>query len=126
MNGTAAPMNSMRRDSDGPRTEQGRHAATQAQSSDLCHASVDADSAPATKLLSSLAKNSAAAATSSARPSRPSGIIAVSESRTSSEMEPNIAVSVGPGLTTLTLMPRGASSFVHVRANARTAALLAP
>jgi hypothetical protein len=38
----------------------------------------------------------------------------------------NMAVSVGPGLTTLTRMPRGANSLAQVRAKERTAALVAP
>ncbi len=36
-----------------------------------------------------------------------------------------IDVSVGPGLTTFTRMPRSANSFVQVRADDRMAALLA-
>jgi len=45
---------------------------------------------------------------------RPSGMSLVSVSQTSSDVPVNIAVSVGPGLTTLTRMPLGANSFAQL------------
>ena len=78
-----------------------------------------------TKLASSLARNSAAAATSSGRAMRPRGTALVIIVRTSSEVEANIAVSVAPGATTFTRMPRGASSLAYVRPKDRIAALVA-
>src|SRR4051795_6132102 len=82
-------------------------------------------SAPVTKLLSSPPRNRAAAATSSGRPRRPSGISFVKASRMSAEIEANKAVSTGPGLTTLTRMPLGASSLASPGARERAHSRLA-
>src|SRR6185437_1159681 len=87
------------------------------------------NSMPAMKLLSADARNSAALATSSGRPIRPTGITSARCCRKSAARSPaNLAkpwVSVGPGLSALTLMPRSFNSTVRVRASDRTAALLA-
>jgi hypothetical protein len=86
---------------------------------------------PATKLLSSEARNSAAAAISSGRPRRLSGICEVICLRASAapsldgNCPSNITVSTGPGLSTLVLIFRSLSSLVHVLASERSAALLA-
>jgi hypothetical protein len=78
-------------------------------------------SVPATKLLSSEAKNSAAAAISSGRPIRLSGtaaaycaLIAIACS-TEWAWPSIIGVSTGPGLNVLNRMPRSVNSRVHVR-----------
>src|SRR6266480_8134852 len=52
-------------------------------------------------------RKATSAAESSGRPRRPSGISASIRSRSSDESQP---VSVGPGSTALTLIPRGANS----------------
>jgi hypothetical protein len=62
------------------------------------------------KLASAEAKNSAADAISSLAPSRPSGMAAVIGSRNSGPTVPKSAVSIEPGLMTLTRMPRSFSS----------------
>ncbi len=81
------------------------------------------------KLLSTDARNSAALATSSGRPIRPTGMTSARRARNSAPRSPakfaKPCVSVGPGLTALTRMPRPFSSTVSVRASDRTAALLA-
>src|SRR5437588_563956 len=80
---------------------------------------------PVTKLESSLAKNSATLAMSAGWPSRFKGIRAAICSRSSGGMPAIMAVSVGPGLRTLTRIPRSASSAAQVRAKERRAALVA-
>ena len=70
-----------------------------------------------------------ARATSSLRPSRPTGIVlasAASRSLPAGITSRNISVSaIGPGATTLTVMPAGASSSAQVRAMPIMPALVA-
>src|SRR3979490_2278468 len=86
---------------------------------------------PVMKLLSLDARNRAAAASSSGRPSRPMGVAAAKEAFAASACSfvlncPSmIGVSVAPGLNVLTRIPRSLSSVVHVLAKERTAALVA-
>ena len=88
-------------------------------------------SLPVTKLLSSEARKSAARAISVVVPSRPSGVSAVIADSSASSCAGEDArpckpgVDVAPGASTLTRMPRGASSRHHPRAKLRMAALLA-
>src|SRR5277367_3401007 len=90
---------------------------------------------PVVKIDKSLARNTAALAISSASAKRPNGIAAVRLARKSATEPPGSVwrarlslpgVAVDPAMTTLTLIPRSASSFAQVRAKARTAALVAP
>ena len=71
------------------------------------------------------ARNSAAVPISSLVPSRPSGMAVVICSRNSQDTVLKSAVSIEPGLTTFTRIPRTFSSAAQVRASERTAALLA-
>src|SRR5690348_15822451 len=84
------------------------------------------NSTPFTKLESSEARNSAAAAISSGRPIFPRGI---SDSNirfpSSSRTWSCIGVAMGPGLSTFTRIFLLFSSLSQVRANERNAALLA-
>lgn len=73
-------------------------------------------SAPAMKLLSSEARNRAAAATSSGRLMRPSGMKLLRVFLTSSVAATIVGVLMGPGLSVFTRMPQPASSFVQVPA----------
>ena len=79
-------------------------------------------SLPATKLLSFEARNSIAAAISSGRAIRPSGMFAACFARTAAACSGELAsasisgVSHGPGVIVLTRMPRSLSSIVQVRA----------
>src|SRR5262249_41174048 len=88
-------------------------------------------SVPVRKLLSSDARNKAAFATSSGLPSRPIGIMVSRPERacsTCSFVSPTLfqnGVLIGPGLTALTRILRSLSSTAQVRANDRTAALVA-
>ncbi|PYQ48997.1 MAG: hypothetical protein DMF78_19615 [Acidobacteria bacterium] len=88
-------------------------------------------SVPVTKLLSSEARNTTAFAISSGLPSRPSGTMPAIAFRRCSPAPVDAAssvspgVSMGPGLTAFTRMRRSFRSVVHVRANDRTAALVA-
>lgn len=79
------------------------------------------------QLLSSDARNTTALAISSGVPSRPSGMLVeiVFLASDPGTISLKAGVSVGPGLTALTRMRRSLRSAVHVRANERTAALLA-
>src|ERR1700759_3291079 len=84
------------------------------------------NSSPFTKLESSEARNSAAAAISSGRPIVPRGI-SDSNIRFASSVRTwsCIGVAIGPGLSTFTRIFRPFSSLSQVRANERNAALLA-
>src|SRR5216683_138784 len=83
------------------------------------------------KLLSSDARNTTAFAISSGVPNRPSGTMLLIIFRRCSPVSEeaskalNPGVSIEPGLTAFTRMRRGLRSVVHVRANERTAALVA-
>src|SRR5262249_1970645 len=88
-------------------------------------------SVPVMKVLSSEARNTTAFAMSSGVPSLPSGMLLESIFKYCSpdpleavrSLSPG--VSIGPGLTAFTRMRRSFKSVVHVRANERTAALVA-
>ena len=86
-------------------------------------------SIPVMKLLSSEARNTAAAARSSAVPSGPIGIIFRKYSLVPSgdPLEPIwiMGVSVGPGLITFARIPRLANSAVQVRTKETNAAFVA-
>src|SRR5580658_102494 len=84
------------------------------------------NSTPFTKLESSEARNSAAAAISSGRPIFPRGI-RDSNIRFASSVRTwsCIGVAIGPGLSTFTRIFLAFSSLSQVRANERNAALLA-
>src|SRR6266849_6235603 len=77
---------------------------------------------PVMKLLSSDARNKTALATSSGSPSRPTGR-SKSDVLNPASLQPGVLV--GPGLTALTRILRAFRSRVQLRANDRTAALLA-
>src|SRR5258708_4199014 len=84
-----------------------------------------------TKLLSSEARNTAALATSSTRPTRPSGTrlprCPTSPSLCSGGTRPSSpGVRMGPGLSTLTRICRAFRSSIQERAKFRTATLKAP
>src|SRR5271169_95098 len=89
------------------------------------------NSVPVTKLLSSEARKTAPLAISSGVPSRPNGTLAtrlavnclLSSSLCPSPLRPGVLI--GPGLIALTRIFRSLRSTVQVRANDRTAALLA-
>ena len=89
--------------------------------------------APVVKLLSPLAKNSTALATSSVVASRPSGMPWLRCVLNSSSLREGSAslraispgVSVAAGLTVLTRMPREPNSLAQMRASERTAAFVA-
>src|SRR6267143_2426598 len=90
-------------------------------------------STPATQLLSSEARKETAFATSSVVPTRPSGMPGTACSTncdTCCSLIPRLVwypgVGTTPGLMTLTRMFLPLRSTLHVRANERTAALLAP
>jgi len=81
-----------------------------------------------TKPASRSAKNSTARATSSASPSRFTGIACAIFSTwglPSGTTLWKLAVRIGPGATTLTVMPDGASSSAQVRAMPSIPALVA-
>jgi Metallo-beta-lactamase superfamily len=89
---------------------------------------------PVLKLDRSLARNTAALAISSGSPNRPSGIPAMRSARNCLTGTFGFVcparlslpgVTVGPATITLTRIPRPLSSLAHVRANDRTAALVA-
>ena len=82
-------------------------------------------SMPVTKLESLDARKRAAVAISSGRPMVPRGIMATNTSFASLGKPSKIAVSMVPGLSTFTRILRAFRSTVQVRANERTAALLA-
>ena len=88
-------------------------------------------STPVTKLLSSEARNTATLAISSASPIRPIGTCDARPALICSSSPGELArpstpgVSIGPGLSTLTRILRSFRSTVQVRANERTAALVA-
>ncbi len=83
------------------------------------------------KLLSSEARNTAAAAISSGLPSRPSGTPAASDANSGSTPVASPAspaspgVRTGPGTSVLTRMLRSTSSAAQVRPNDRIAAFVA-
>src|SRR5262249_30426298 len=82
-------------------------------------------SMPVTKLESLDARKSAAVAISSGWPMVPRGIMTTNVSFASLGRPSKIPVSMVPGLSTFTRILRAFRSTVHVRANDRTAALLA-
>ena len=77
-----------------------------------------------TKRASSEAANATTAATSSGSPRRPNAEAAAVRASSSPRSQwAFMSVSTTPGATTLTVMPRGASSFASVRAMTSMAAL---
>src|SRR5580658_10124273 len=86
--------------------------------------------APVTNAAASPARNATTAATSAGVPRRPSGIEPISAARAAfgcgnrSNSRFNMAVSIGPGHTTLTRIFAGASSTASARLHATTAPLL--
>jgi hypothetical protein len=89
-------------------------------------------STPVTKPVASLARNRTASATSSGAPIRFIGVLAIICSRNAgiaSGGKPPVrwmmGVSIGPGLTTFTLMPLPTNSAAKDRPRARNPALLA-
>src|SRR6202041_3705311 len=86
---------------------------------------------PVTKVLSSEARKTAALAISSGVPNRPIGTRFTMLSSICLPTGPDCArrsyagVLIGPGLTAFTRIFRSFKSIVHVRANDRTAALVA-
>src|SRR5882762_9428915 len=82
-------------------------------------------SIPVTKLESSDARNNATFATSSGSPMRPIGMVDTIRAITSADCRLTSGVLIGPGLTTFERIRRSFRSVVQVRANDRSAALLA-